>query len=116
MSLFVDPDEGQLDASRESGATIVELHTGDYAEARGGEVSRELLRLDAGARYADTLGLVVAAGHGLHYHNTAPIAAIAPIVELNIGHALIARAVFSGMHTAVQDMVDLMRRARSGAK
>lgn len=115
VSLFVDPDEHQLDASRKTGATIVELHTGDYAEARGEAVHAELKRLDAGARYADSLGLIVAAGHGLHYHNTAPIAAIAPIVELNIGHALIARAVFSGMHGAVQEMVELMRRARHGA-
>ena len=115
VSLFVDPDEHQLDASRKTGATIVELHTGDYAEATGEAVHGELKRLDRGARYADSLGLVVAAGHGLHYHNTAPIAAIAPIVELNIGHALIARAVFSGMHGAVQEMVELMRRARQGA-
>ena len=93
---------------------MIELHTGAYAEADGAARAREFERLKNAARHAAGLGLIVNAGHGLHYHNTAPIAAIAEIVELNIGHAIIARALFDGLSAAVRDMKDLMRRARAG--
>jgi len=112
VSLFVDPDAAQLDASLATGATIVELHTGDYAEASGGAQVEELNKLREAAHYGDSIGLVVAAGHGLHYHNTSAVAAIEPIVELNIGHAMIARAVFVGLDQAVREMLDLMNMAR----
>jgi pyridoxine 5-phosphate synthase len=112
VSLFVDPDEAQLDASKKTGATIVELHTGDYAEALGEEQAVELERLRVGAEYGDSIGLVVAAGHGLHYHNTTPIAAIPEIIELNIGHAIVARSIFVGLDQAVREMLALMESAR----
>lgn len=112
VSLFVDPDAHQLAAAVRVGAPVVELHTGAYAEARGAQQARELARLQAGAREAAALGLVVNAGHGLHYHNVQPVAAIPQIVELNIGHAIIARAVFDGLPAAVREMRRLMVEAR----
>ena len=112
VSLFVDPDASQLDASLATGATIVELHTGDYAEASGDAQEHELSRLRDAAVYGDSIGLIVAAGHGLHYHNTTPVAAIEPIVELNIGHAIVARAVFVGLDQAIREMLDVMNLAR----
>lgn len=114
VSLFIDPDTAQIDAAHRAGAPVIELHTGAYAEAEGSAQAREFERLKAAARHAASLGLIVNAGHGLHYHNTAPIAAIPEIVELNIGHSIIARAVFDGLPVAVRDMKDLMRRARAG--
>ena len=114
VSLFVDPDPAQLDAAVESGAPVVELHTGRYAEVEGRPRDQELERIVAAARHASGIGLVVNAGHGLHYGNVAPIAAIESIVELNIGHSIIARAVFDGLTTAVRDMKDLMLKARTG--
>jgi pyridoxine 5-phosphate synthase len=113
VSLFVDPDTAQLDAARAAGAPVVELHTGAYAEARGAARDRELQRIQQAARYALSIGLRVHAGHGLHYHNVAPVAAIAEIVELNIGHAIVARAVMDGMAVAVAEMKRLMLQARS---
>ena len=113
VSLFVDPDPHQLAAAVRVGAPVIELHTGAYAEARGAQQVRELARLQAGAREAASLGLVVNAGHGLHYHNVQPVAAIREIVELNIGHALIARAVFDGLPAAVREMRRLMVEART---
>lgn len=111
-SLFIDPDPAQLDAAVAVGAPVVELHTGAYADADGGAAEKELARIVAAAKYADELGLVVNAGHGLHYNNVTPIAAIGQIVELNIGHAIVSRAVFDGMTVAVREMKALMLAAR----
>ncbi|HEX7236761.1 MAG TPA: pyridoxine 5'-phosphate synthase [Gammaproteobacteria bacterium] len=113
VSLFIDPDAAQIEASAEAGAPVVELHTGAYAEAAAGGVARELARIDAGVERARSLGLVVHAGHGLNYHNVAPIAAMRSIVELNIGHAIVAQALFDGFAVAVAKMKALMVAARS---
>jgi pyridoxine 5-phosphate synthase len=113
VSLFVDADACQLEAAVRVGAPVVELHTGAYAEARGAGRVRELARLQNGARVAAALGLIVNAGHGLHYHNVQPVAAIPEIVELNIGHAIIARAIFDGLPMAVREMKRLMLEARA---
>ena len=112
VSLFIDPDPVQIKASANLGASAIELHTGVYAEA-GDEDSakRELIRLGAARDLGESLGLRVNAGHGLHYGNVEPIAAMPGIAELNIGHAIIARAVFSGLGDAVREMRDLMSRA-----
>jgi pyridoxine 5-phosphate synthase len=112
VSLFIDPDPPQIEAARRVGAPVIELHTGAYGEAAGGDRARELERLRSGARLAASLGLTVNAGHGLNYHNVGPVAAIPEIVELNIGHAIVARAVFEGLSKAVRDMKDLMLAAR----
>ncbi|CAD5290748.1 Pyridoxine 5'-phosphate synthase [Alteromonas sp. 38] len=115
VSLFIDADKKQIDAAVECGAPYIEIHTGQYAEATGeAELGEELARLVEGIEYADKLGLKVNAGHGLHYHNVKPIAAIPQLIELNIGHAIIARAAFDGLATAVADMRQLMLEARSG--
>jgi pyridoxine 5-phosphate synthase len=113
VSLFVDPDMAQLEASASVGAPVVEIHTGAYADARGADVGRELERVRSAAQRAAALGLVVHAGHGLNYHNVAPVAAIPEIVELNIGHAIVAQALFDGFATAVAKMKALMVAARS---
>lgn len=112
VSLFIDPDLGQIDAVLAAGAPYIELHTGRYAESSGEQQQQELARIQQAARYAHSKGLVVNAGHGLHYHNVQPIAAIPEMYELNIGHAIVARAVFSGLHAAVVDMKQLMIEAR----
>jgi pyridoxine 5-phosphate synthase len=112
-SLFIDPERRQLEAAREVGAPVVELHTGANAEASDGRRQRELERLRSAASLGETLGLVVNAGHGLNYDNVADIARIPEIVELNIGHSIIARAVFDGLAVAVADMKRLMLEARS---
>jgi len=105
VSLFIDPDEAQLRASADARAPAVELHTGDYANARApAAAARELERLRAAARIAARLGLEVHAGHGLTVANVGPVAAIAEIVELNIGHSIVARAVLVGMAAAVREM------------
>jgi pyridoxine 5-phosphate synthase len=112
--LFIDADERQIEAAVRTGAPVIELHTGGYADATTGEQrAAELFRIASAARLAAAAGLEVHAGHGLNYHNVGPIAAIAEIVELNIGHALVARAVFTGMAAAVADMKRLMRDART---
>ena len=113
VSLFVDPDPRQLDAAVAAGAPVVELHTGAYAEHTGEAQQRELERVRTAARYAASIGLRVHAGHGLHYHNVHPVAAIAEIVELNIGHAIVARAVIDGLRESVSEMKRLMVAARS---
>ena len=113
VSLFVDPDVAQLEASAAAGAPVVELHTGAYADASGSKAARELERLRAAAQRASALGLTVHAGHGLNYHNVAPIAAIPEIVELNIGHAIVAQALFDGFAAAVAKMKALMVAARA---
>lgn len=114
VSLFIDPDPAQLDAAVAVGAPAVELHTGQYADSEGEQQVRELERVAKAAEYGDKLGLRVNAGHGLHYGNVAAIAAIQQIVELNIGHAIIARAVFDGLSFAVSDMKRRMTEARDG--
>ncbi len=111
-SLFIDPDKEQLDAAAAVGAPVVELHTGQYAEAEGGEQQAELARIVEAARYGHDLGLVINAGHGLHYQNVGAIACIEQIVELNIGHSIISRAVFNGLAMAVTEMKRLMTEAR----
>lgn len=112
VSLFIDPDTAQVEAARRAGAPVIELHTGAFAAAEGAAQAREFERLRAAAKLAASLGLTVNAGHGLDYHNVEPIAAIPEIVELNIGHSIVARAVFDGLPKAVRDMKDLMRAAR----
>jgi pyridoxine 5-phosphate synthase len=114
VSLFIDPEQGQIEAARRVGAPVIELHTGAYADSVGGSRAREFERLRTAARFAASLGLTVNAGHGLNYHNVEPIAAISEIVELNIGHSIVARAIIDGLPKAVCDMKNLMRRARAG--
>ena len=112
--LFIDPDVRQIEAAARSGAPVIELHTGVYADLPDGERRhRELERIREAARFAIAAGLEVHAGHGLNYHNVGPIAAIAEINELNIGHAIVAQAVFSGVAVAVADMKRLMQMART---
>jgi pyridoxine 5-phosphate synthase len=111
-SLFIDPDSAQLDAAVETGAPVVELHTGSYADVAGDRQREELQRLVDAAEYGASIGLTVHAGHGLHYGNVVPVAAIPQIAELNIGHAIIARAVFDGLATAVSAMKHRMIAAR----
>ncbi len=111
VSLFIDADPRQIETAARVGAPVIELHTGHYADTGGEEQSQALKRIREGAAYARKLGLVVNAGHGLHYHNVEPIAAIPGIHELNIGHAIIARALFSGLATAVREMRELMLAA-----
>ena len=111
VSLFIDADPRQIEAACRVGAPVIELHTGHYAESEGGEQAAALQRIREGVAYARKLGLVVNAGHGLHYHNVEPIAAIAGINELNIGHAIIARALFSGLVPAVREMRALIMAA-----
>jgi len=113
VSLFIDPDVEQLDAAVEVGAPVIELHTGSYAEVEGAAQESELERVAAAAKHASEIGLVVNAGHGLHYGNVTNIAKIGQIVELNIGHAIISRAVFDGLTTAVREMKTLMLEARA---
>jgi pyridoxine 5-phosphate synthase len=112
VSLFIDPEEGQVDAAVAAGAPVIELHTGAYANASGGTRARELERLRSAARHAAMHGLTVHAGHGLDYQNVGPVAALSEIVELNIGHAIVARALFCGLPQAVRDMKALMLAAR----
>jgi len=112
VSLFIDPDPAQLDAAVAAGAPVVELHTGRFADAEGKEQQKELQRIVDAAKYGNDAGLIINAGHGLHYRNVAAIARIPEIVELNIGHAIIARAVFDGLSHAVSDMKQRMDAAR----
>lgn len=112
-SLFIDADVRQIEAAAKAGAPAIELHTGHYAElymAGGSALTAEIKRLTQAAQLAASLGLVVNAGHGLSYHNLAPIVAIAELHELNIGHAIIGRAVFDGLAAAVRDIKALMVR------
>lgn len=113
VSLFIDPDEAQIDAAVKAGAPVVELHTGRYADARDSRLqSEELERIRQAARYANSAGLQVNAGHGLHFYNVEAICAIPELVELNIGHSIIAQAVFSGLDQTVRDLKRVMRNAR----
>lgn len=113
VSLFIDADERQIEAAQDCAAPFIEIHTGHYADATSEiEQQRQLEKLIHGIEYADKIGLKVNAGHGLHYHNVKPIAAIPQLIELNIGHAIIARAAFDGLAKAVSDMRALMLEAR----
>lgn len=113
VSLFIDADKKQIEAAAAAGAPYIEIHTGKYAEATNAAVQQaELARISEAAAYAASLGLIVNAGHGLHYHNVQPIAAIPQMYELNIGHAIIARAIFNGLGPAVTEMKRLMVEAR----
>ncbi len=113
VSLFIDAEEEQIAAAAECGAPVIEIHTGHYADAEGRQAQRtEYDKIVRGVEYGVKAGLKVNAGHGLHYHNTQAIAAIPEIEELNIGHAIIARAVFTGLQPAVAEMRALMVEAR----
>jgi pyridoxine 5-phosphate synthase len=113
VSLFIDPDRRQIDAAVKAGAPVVELHTGRYADAETSSIrSDELKRIQSAAQYANSAGLQVNAGHGLNFHNVEAICKIPEIVELNIGHAIIAQAVFSGLAKTIGDLKQLMRQAR----
>ena len=114
VSLFIDADEAQIQAARDVGAPVIELHTGAYADAETPqERQAQLLRIEEGANFGSDLGLVVNAGHGLTIHNVSPIAKILAIHELNIGHSLMAQAIFIGLPEAVRQMKEVMFRARS---
>ncbi|KFZ31739.1 pyridoxine 5'-phosphate synthase [Pseudidiomarina salinarum] len=116
-SLFIDPDKAQIDAAFEVGAPIIELHTGAYAQQPTRATTKHsLMLLHDAAKYAQAEGLQVNAGHGLHYTNTAAVAALPQITELNIGHAIISRAVLVGLDRAVRDMKQLMVQARVQAQ
>lgn len=113
VSLFIDPDPKQIDASVACHAEVIEIHTGHYTDAKHlNEIAHELQRVRIAADYAHQAGLQVNAGHGLNYHNTQPVAKIAVIEEFNIGHAIIARALFVGMKEAVAEMKRLLVSAR----
>jgi pyridoxine 5-phosphate synthase len=113
VALFIDPERRQIEAAHRADVPVVELHTGAYADARGAAAATELERLRSAARIAASLGLEVHAGHGLTYQNVQPVAAVREIVELNIGHALMAQALFVGLPAAVREMKALMREART---
>jgi len=109
VSLFIDPDVDQLDAALACGAPVVELHTGSYADADTNHVEKEYQRIVRAADYGDSIGLQINAGHGLHYGNVKSIVRIPQLVELNIGHSIVAQALFVGLHKAVTDMLLLMK-------
>ena len=113
VALFIDPDERQIESAAAVGAPVIELHTGAYAEAEGAAQAMQLKRLTDAVRLGKQLGLTVHAGHGLNYHNVQPVAALPDIVELNIGHAIIAHALFVGLAVAVREMKALMLAARA---
>ncbi len=111
VSLFVDPVKKQIDASKDIGSDMIEIHTGEYAEARtSAQHKKLLLQIKNIAQYANTLGLGVNAGHGLDYSNVRPVAQISAIDEMSIGHAIISRSLFVGLEQAVKEMVYLVKR------
>ena len=112
VSLFIDPDEKQIQAAKDVGATVVELHTGRYADLAGDLQMQELKRIRKAAQFGKSIGLRVNAGHGLHEGNVMPIAAILELSELNIGHAIVAEALFKGWQKAIIDMKTLMVQGR----
>ena len=112
VSLFIDPDPVQIEAAARAGAPVIELHTGAYAESEGEAAQAELQRIRVAVAEGLRHGLRVNAGHGLHYGNVKPVAALDGISELNIGHAIVAQAVFDGWEKAVRDMKALMVQAR----
>lgn len=111
VSLFIDPDPAQLDAAKATGAPVVEIHTGAYAEAEGTATPAELERIRRAVAHGLELGLRINAGHGLHFGNVAAIAAIPGVAELNIGHALVAEALFMGWENAIREMKRVMQEA-----
>lgn len=111
VSLFIAPVKEQIDAAKKTGADFVELHTGEYANARGKAVDMQLERLRAAAGFAHDLGLKINAGHGLNYRNLKPVAMIDEIEEFSIGHSLIGHAVFVGMERAVKEMIEILKEA-----
>lgn len=111
VSLFIDPDAAQIEAAASVGAPVIELHTGAWAEVEGADAERELERISDAAAQGEQAGLVVNAGHGLHYENTAELVRLGRIREYNIGHAIVARAVFVGLDRAVAEMRELIDRA-----
>lgn len=114
VSLFIDPEVAQIDAAAKMNAAYVELHTGQYADAENEAIQEtELLRIAKAATYAKQVGIKVNAGHGLNYHNVKPIAALPEIIELNIGHAIVARALVDGFANAVSEMKRLMVEGRN---
>ncbi len=115
ISLFVAPDAAQMEAAAAAGADIVELHTGHYAELSGAAQAAELQRLREAARYGASLGLEMHAGHGLTFENVGPIAAMAELHELNIGHFLVGEALFTGLEAAIRRMREAMDAARQKA-
>lgn len=113
VSLFIDPDKAQIDAAIKTGALAIEIHTGSYADCKGAAQEQELQRVIDASAYAAQTNLIVNAGHGLNYQNVQSIAKIPVIHELNIGHGIVSRAVFSGLGQAVSDMKQLMVQART---
>lgn len=116
VSLFIEADPAQLEAAKELGAPVIELHTGAYCDETGAARDRELTRIIKAAAYADELGLECHAGHGLTFNTVKPIAEIPNIVELNIGHFLIGEAIFCGLAEAMEKMRSLMNEARLGVQ
>ena len=112
VALFIDPEAEQIDAAADAGARVIELHTGEYADAGGARQAQELERLRVAARHGLQRRLEVHAGHGLNYRNVGPVASIPELSELNIGHAIIAQAVFDGLGSAVREMRAQLQRAR----
>jgi pyridoxine 5-phosphate synthase len=112
VSLFIDPKPAQIEVAKEAGAHAIEIHTGSYCNAVGPARAKELEAIAGVAWLASSLGLEVHGGHGLNYDNVLPIAAIPEIVELNIGHSIIARAVIVGIEQAVREMKELLTKAR----
>ena len=115
VSLFIDPEEKQIQAAKDVGATVVELHTGRYADLDGDQQKQELERIRKAAQFGKSIGLRVNAGHGLHEGNVIPVASIAELSELNIGHAIVAEALFKGWQNAITDMKALMVQGRTQA-
>lgn len=113
VSLFIDPEERQIQAAKDVGATVVELHTGRYADLSGADQDKELERIRKAAIFGKSIGMRVNAGHGLHEGNVKPIAAISELSELNIGHAIVAEALFKGWQNAIVDMKALMAQGRA---
>jgi pyridoxine 5-phosphate synthase len=113
VSLFIDPDQKQIEAAKAVGAHAIEIHTGAYCNTSGSARGNERTVVAQAATLAQSLGLEVHGGHGLNYENVIPIAAIAEMVELNIGHSIIARAVMVGIEQAVREMKELLKKARS---
>lgn len=115
VSLFIDPEEKQIQAAKDVGATVVELHTGRYADLAGDKQMQELERIRKAAQFGKSIGLRVNAGHGLHEGNVMPVAAISELSELNIGHAIVAEALFKGWQNAITDMKALMDQGRANS-
>jgi len=116
VSLFIDPEEKQIQAAKDVGATVIELHTGRYADLLGDQQTQELARIRKAAQFGKSIGLRVNAGHGLHEGNVMPVAGIAELSELNIGHAIVAEALFKGWQKAITDMKALMDQGRANTQ